>query len=807
MIYPQEFEHKIGFSEIRQLLEKRCLSSLGQEEVQALQLLTDSAQIAKRLAWIAEFMCIVQEAEDFPCQYFIDVRPALRRIRIEGTHLTEEEVFDLKRSLETVEAIVRFLRRDGDTGNNMPIPIYQHLKALTEEVIDVRQLTQRLNKLMDATGQIKDSASPELGRIRTELARNAQALSGKVNSILRAAQSAGYVDKEVGVTLRDGRLLIPVAPEHKRKLRGVVYDESSSGKTLFIEPAEVIEIGNRIRELENDERREIVRILTTFTEHVRTETPDLSRNYCFLARIDYVRAAARFSIEIKAEAPAEISPNPILVWKQATHPLLQRSLREKTVVPLDITLTPEQPILLISGPNAGGKSVCLKTVGLLQYMLQCGLPIPLSPDSKVGVFQSMFLDMGDEQSIENELSTYAAHLANMKIMLRHADAHSLILIDEFGGGTEPQIGGAIAESILDRLHYINSVWGVITTHYQNLKQYADSHEGIANGAMLYDRARMEPHFRLAIGQPGSSFAIEIARKTGLPDEIIRKASDIVGQDYVNADKYVQDIVRDKMYWEEKRKQIRRQEKAMELSIENYRTKLSEVKANKKAILEEARQQAEQLLTSSNAQVERTIRIIKESKADKQTTQIARKKLDNFRKSVTPAEPKKRVPTPNKLQTLPLQVGSFVRIKEQTTVGQVEQLTSKTATVIFGTIKTKVKIEQLEVTTRPPSSTRAKANSTTLIAAQNMDRLYERKLNFNPEIDVRGMRGDEAIAKVVDYLDDALQVNIPRVRILHGTGNGILRNLIREYLSSLSYIKSYQDEHVQLGGSGITVIDI
>jgi DNA mismatch repair protein MutS2 len=408
-------------------------------------------------------------------------------------------------------------------------------------------------------------------------------------------------------------------------------------------------------------------------------------------------------------------------------------------------------------------------------------------------------------------------------MLRHADPRSLILIDEFGGGTEPQIGGAIAESILDRLAHTNQAWGVITTHYQNLKHYADSHPRLANGAMLYDRARMEPLFRLAIGQPGSSFAIEIARKTGLPDEIIRKASDIVGQDYVNADKYVQDIVRDKLYWEEKRKQIRQQEKQMQQSMEAYQTKLAALKADKKTIMDEARQQAQQLLATSNAQVERTIRIIKESKADKQTTQIARKKLDTFKQQVAPVgaglAPAQHHPTPTvgtaaqplaqhrSTPSTSLQVGAYVRIKGQTVVGQVEKLTPKTATVIFGSIKTRVKTTQLEVTAQPPRTSAPKTDAATLIGAQSLDRLRERKLHFKPEIDVRGLRGDEAIAKVVDFLDDALQTGMQRVRILHGTGNGILRTLIREYLSSLPYVQSYQDEHIQLGGSGITVIDM
>ncbi len=556
MIYPQNFEQKIGFDSIRHLLKEKCLSTLGQERVDEMNFSESFKDINEWLEQVMEFMRIIQEEDSFPDQYFFDVRPSLKRIRVEGMYLDEQELFDLRRSLETIRDIIHFLTlTSNDEEQEKENSPYPALQKLAGDIIVFPQLITRINNILDKFGKIKDNASSELLRIRRELASTAGSISRSLNAILRNAQAEGYVDKDVTPTMRDGRLVIPVAPGLKRKIKGIVHDESSTGKTVFIEPAEVVEANNRIRELEGEERREIIRILTDFSIIIRPQVPAILQSYEFLAEIDFIRAKAHFSIQTNATKPS-LEDKQILDWTMAIHPLLQLSLAKhnKKVVPLDIELTKNQRILIISGPNAGGKSVCLKTVGLLQYMLQCGMPVPMHERSHAGLFGSIFIDIGDEQSIEDDLSTYSSHLTNMKTMMKSCNERSLILIDEFGGGTEPQIGGAIAEAVLKRFNE-KGTFGVITTHYQNLKHFAEDHEGVVNGAMLYDRHLMQALFQLQIGNPGSSFAVEIARKIGLPEEVIADASEIVGSEYINADKYLQDIVRDKRYWETYRNQM------------------------------------------------------------------------------------------------------------------------------------------------------------------------------------------------------------------------------------------------------------
>ena len=593
MIYPQNFEQKIGFDSIRHLLKEKCLSTLGQERVDEMNFSESFKDINEWLEQVMEFIRIIQEEDSFPDQYFFDVRPSLKRIRVEGMYLDEQELFDLRRSLETIRDIIHFLtltpNDEEQEKENSPYPALQKLAG---DIIVFPQLITRINNILDKFGKIKDNASSELLRIRRELASTAGSISRSLNAILRNAQAEGYVDKDVTPTMRDGRLVIPVAPGLKRKIKGIVHDESSTGKTVFIEPAEVVEANNRIRELEGEERREIIRILTDFSIIIRPQVPAILQSYEFLAEIDFIRAKAHFSIQTNATKPS-LEDKQILDWTMAIHPLLQLSLAKhnKKVVPLDIELTKNQRILIISGPNAGGKSVCLKTVGLLQYMLQCGMPVPIHERSHAGLFGSIFIDIGDEQSIEDDLSTYSSHLTNMKTMMKSCNKRSLILIDEFGGGTEPQIGGAIAEAVLKRFNE-KGTFGVITTHYQNLKHFAEDHEGVVNGAMLYDRHLMQALFQLQIGNPGSSFAVEIARKIGLPEEVIADASEIVGSEYINADKYLQDIVRDKRYWETKRQNIRKREKQMEETIAKYEEELQELEKSRKEILRKAKEDAE-----------------------------------------------------------------------------------------------------------------------------------------------------------------------------------------------------------------------
>ena len=831
MIYPQNFEQKIGFDQIRQLLKDKCLSTLGEERVSEMNFSDQFETVEELLNQVTEFVRIIQEEDNFPDQFFFDVRPSLKRVRVEGMYMDEQELFDLRRSLETIRDIVRFLQRNEEEESDHPYP---SLKRLAGDIAVFPQLITKIDGILDKYGKIKDNASTELSRIRRELANTMGSISRSLNSILRNAQSDGYVDKDVTPTMRDGRLVIPVAPGLKRKIKGIVHDESASGKTVFIEPAEVVEANNRIRELEGDERREIIRILTTFSNTFRPSIPEILQSYEFLAEIDFIRAKSYFAIQTSSIKPS-LENEQLLDWTMAVHPLLQLSLAKhgKKVVPLDIELSTKQRILIISGPNAGGKSVCLKTVGLLQYMLQCGMLVPMHERSHAGLFGSIFIDIGDEQSIEDDLSTYSSHLTNMKIMMKSCNERSLILIDEFGGGTEPQIGGAIAEAVLKRFN-IKHTFGVITTHYQNLKHFAEDHEGVVNGAMLYDRHLMQALFQLQIGNPGSSFAVEIARKIGLPEDVIADASEIVGSEYINADKYLQDIVRDKRYWEGKRQTIRQRERQMEETIARYQSEMEELQKSRKEIIRQAKEEAERLLQESNARIENTIRTIKEAQAEKEKTRLARQELAEFRESMDSLtskeredkiarkmeklkekqnrkkEKKQNVPKEQQAaqqtpQVAPITEGCPVRIKGQSSVGEVLEINGKNAVVAFGSIKTTVKLERLERSNATPQ--KQEPAKSTFVSNQTQDSMYEKKLNFKQDIDVRGMRGDEALQAVTYFVDDAILVGMSRVRILHGTGTGILRTLIRQYLQTVPGIRHFADEHVQFGGAGITVVDL
>ena len=853
MIYPSNFEHKIGFDDVRNQLRGHCLSTLGREKVDELAFSTTLDEVREWLEQVREFRRLQETADDFPLQFFFDVRESVARIRLAGTHMEEQEVFDLRRSLDTIHRIVAYLNRgDDDTFD------YPALHRLADGVATFPAMIRRIDSILDKFGKIKDGASMNLASIRHDLKKTEGSISRTLYSILHAAQREGLVDKDATPTLRDGRLMIPVAPNVKRRINGIVHDESATGKTVFMEPAEVVEANNRIRELEAEERREVIRILTVFSDEVRPHVKEILDSYQFLAQIDLIRAKAEFAAVIKAIEPTLVS-TPHIDWIQATHPLLALSLGKqgKKVVPLDIVLDKNARLLVISGPNAGGKSVCLKTVGLLQYMLQCGLSVPMSERSTCGLFDDLMIDIGDEQSIEDDLSTYSSHLMNMKQMMRRANSHALLLIDEFGGGTEPTIGGAIAEAVLKQF-WKKETFGVITTHYQNLKHFADDHPGVVNGAMLYDRHEMQALFQLSIGQPGSSFAIEIARKTGLPEEVIRDASDIVGRDYIQSDKYLQDIVRDKRYWEGKRQTIHQHEKSLEGRIAHYESSIEEIEQERKQILQRARQQAEELLSESNRKIENAIREIRQQQAEKEATRRIREELDAFRQEVEnidtqasdelierkmrqiqerkerkqkrkeeregkkeqaqQASDKALEGTANTVtpaaSTPPLKQGSTVRIKGLTTVGTIESTDGKMATVIFGGMRTKMRVERLEAAqeSKAQQSKTEERNASIMGSYGNVSRdtraaIDSRKLNFHQDLDVRGMRGDEAINAVTYFIDDAILVGMSRVRILHGTGSGILRQLIRQYLATVPNVSHYRDEHVQFGGAGITVVDI
>lgn len=873
MIYPDNYEHKIGFDDIRTLLHERCLSTLGREKVDQLTFSADADEVNEWLSQVREFRRLTELADDFPLQYFFDVRESVTRIRLPGTHFEEQEVFDLRRSLETIDKIVRYLTKGDDSEEEHAYPA---LHRLAEGVMTFPAMVRRIDSIIDKFGKIKDGASMVLAGIRHELQKTEGSISRTLYTILHTAQREGLVDKDAAPTLRDGRLMIPVSPGVKRKINGIVHDESATGKTVFIEPTEVVEANNRIRELEAEERREIVRILTVFSDEVRPHVKDILDSYQFLATIDLIQAKAQLARLTKAFEP-HVNNRPEIDWIRAVHPLLALSLEKqgKQVVPLDIRLAFPKggesgraqsnssssredkgvgSILIISGPNAGGKSVCLKTVGLLQYMLQCGVPVPMGDRSTCGIFRNIMIDIGDEQSIEDDLSTYSSHLMNMKQMMRYCDNHTLLLIDEFGGGTEPTIGGAIAEAVLKQF-WKKHTFGVITTHYQNLKHFADDHEGVVNGAMLYDRHEMQALFQLSIGQPGSSFAIEIARKTGLPEEVIRDASDIVGSEYIQSDKYLQDIVRDKRYWEGKRQTIHQHEKNLEGRIAHYENSIEEIEHERKEILRRAKEQAEELLRESNRKIENAIREIREQQAEKEASRQIREELEAFKQQVSEIdtrasdesierkmrqiqerkkrkeEKKKKNATPSSSEGIgsahhaqeptsqaakepTFEPGSTVRIKGLTSIGTIESIDGKMATIIFGGMRTKMRADRLEAASEPAKKASKTEERNAQIAGSygNLSNgtraaIDQHKLNFRQDLDVRGMRGDEAIQAVTYFIDDAILVGMSRVRILHGTGSGILRQLIRQYLATVPNVSHFRDEHVQFGGAGITVVDI
>lgn len=849
MIYPENYEKKIGFEEIRRMLRGNCLCTIGSDEVDAMTFMNRGEEVNQRLSEIRELRRALEEQEDFPLQFFFDARQSVARLHLKGTHIEEQELFELMQSLRTIGAIKDRLRPNNDSEEGeepKQEADYPTLWNLAKGVRTFHEEVRRISSILDKYGHIRDSASSQLYHIRQEMRQMEGSVSRTLASILRQAQQDGYVERDVTPAMRDGRLVIPVAPAMRRKIQGIVHDESATGKTLFIEPAAVVEANNRIRELEAEERREVTRILIEMSDLLRPNADGILQSLQFLGKIDFIQAKLKFASEFKCIEP-QIKPRPHIDWIGAIHPLLQRSLEKqsKSVVPLDITI--EKGLLIISGPNAGGKSVCLKTVGLLQYMLQCGISVPMSERSTMGIFSNIMIDIGDEQSIEDDLSTYSSHLRNMKMMIKNSDSSTLLLIDEFGTGTEPQIGGAIAEAVLKQF-WEKKAWGVITTHYQNLKHFAEEHKGVTNGAMLYDRREMKALFQLQVGRPGSSFAIEIARKTGLPEEVIKDASEIVGQDYIQSDKYLQDIVRDKRYWEQKRQTVHQREKDIERTISRFEESVEEIDKERKAILGRAKEQAEELLKEANRRIENTIREIREAQAEKEATKRIRKEMAEFREEVNEIDAKandaliekkmqqilarrerkenrKKEKAAEKLASTSLassastdtkqketdenvfmREGNTVHIKGTKSVGTIESIQGKYAIVLLGDMKTKMPLSKLEQDKSAQQEQKASAsNPPTARITRNV--IDEHKNNYRQEIDVRGMRGDEALLAVQRFIDDSILVGASNVRILHGKGNGILRQLIREYLSGIPNVTDYRDEHIQLGGSGITVVTI
>ncbi len=807
MIYPQNIEQKIDFQVIRDGLKGCCMSGLGKERVDAMQWLTHYPAVRDLLARVREMMGVLTDASlVFPHGEIYDLREALSRIRIEGLFMDEAELFSLRKMLDYTAQLERFFV----ALDKVKYPILSGMTSQTSQTgLTIQTIITTIDRILDRYGKMRDNASPELARIRKEISASQGSVSRALNAILRQAQAEGILDKDAAPTMREGRLVLPVPPAYKRKIGGIVHDESATGKTVFIEPQQVVEANNRIRELEGEERRERIRILLEITAQLRPEVPQIMETEIYLGEVDFLRAKALFAIDMHAIVP-ELSKKPMIDWREAYHPVLLLNFRRqgKTVVPLTISLTnsaasnsplgrpiggtpSNNRILVISGPNAGGKSVCLKTVAMLQYMLQCGLPVPMSEASTMGFFKQLLIDIGDEQSIEDDLSTYSSHLRNMKHFVRYANAHTLLLIDEFGTGTEPMIGGAIAEAVLSQLNE-QGAFGVVTTHYSNLKHLAERTEGIINGAMLYDRGQLKPLFQLSIGQAGSSFAVEIARQIGLPETIIQRATEIVGEEHIDYDKHLQDIARDKRYWENKRQNIRQREKHLEEKIAHYEEQLAGIKAKKRAIIEEANAEAADLLRKSNATIERTIREIKEAKAEKKATQAARQKVE----------------------TLKTKVENQASKSGKSSTTSAASATSKSSSKQNQVLRD---LSDLKILTKNPARLIQESNTPKpkMVSSNVSDELRRRKLSFKRELDIRGLRVDEALEAVIAYIDDALMVNAEQVSILHGTGTGALKQVVRDYLAerqkSMRRLKSgdinFHDGDPDRGGAGITVVEL
>ncbi len=773
MFYPSNIESKIDFTVIREELVRRCASSLGRERVEAMQMETEYEKVQHMLL-LTDQMRLVQADPmlSFPRGEIRDMREAVARIRIEGLFLDEAELDDLRKTLSYAVEVEQFF----GSLDELKYPLLKALGGIGA-FGNLGNIVREIDRILDRYGKLADHASPELARIRREISNLQGSVGRTLAAILRQAKTDGLVDSDATPTLREGRLVIPVPPGYKRKIGGIVHDESATGKTVYIEPQQVVDANNHIRELEGAERRERVRILQAITALLRPETEAIIASQKMLAEVDFLNAKVSLAQTLHAIRP-ELLNEPLLEWSEARHPVLwlHYAPQGKTVVPLSIRLQADKNhVLVISGPNAGGKSVCLKTVALLQYMLQCGLLVPVAEQSRAGLFDQLMIDIGDEQSIQDELSTYSSHLRNMRAFLRQADERTLILIDEMGTGTEPLLGGAIAEAILRELVQ-RGVFGIITTHYTNLKHFAEQTTGVINGAMLYDRGAMRPLFQLSIGQAGSSFAIEIARQIGLGEEIIRYATDLVGEEHIDYDKQLQDIARDKRYWENKRQAIRQKEKVLEERIAQYEEQMSGIKAKKKEILDEAKQQAADLLQQSNATIERTIREIKEAKAEKLKTKEARQKVEKMKERVqtsSPTKPSAQTDSPK----APKVLRDFSDLRKL----------SKS------------------MSSAPESKSNVSVRST----------VRQRTLSFERTLDLRGYRADEALEKLIAYMDDALMVGAGEVTILHGTGTGALKQLTREYLNDLNRLRrkrgqvplDFGDGDVNHGGAGLTVVQL
>lgn len=786
MNYPSDFESKLGFDQIRHALKTFCLSSLGTELVDALKFSTDASLVSTLLTQNLEFKQIFEKGEAFPSSHFINPAEIFKKASLEGNYLDEPEFLELVNSLQTILVCRDFLTKAKE--------VYPTLFQLTIPVTITKAIAQRILTIIDENGTVKDSASPELGRVRKKL-RDEQAILRKlIDHSYRNAIEQGWVPENALPTIREGRLVIPILAEHKRRMKGFILDESATGQTVFMEPTEVLDSNNEIRDLEHAQKREVIRILKQLTDEIRVQLPELEAAYFFLAQLDFIRAKAKLSLALEADLP-QLHPSPVLQWIKARHPLLFMSLKGKReIVPLTIELTERERMLLVSGPNAGGKSVCLKTVGLLQYMLQCGLLIPVSPDSKTGIFRDIFIDIGDQQSIENDLSTYSSHLKNMAFFLQYATDRSLILMDELGSGTDPNFGGAIAQSILHTLLH-KRVWGVATTHYYNLKLFAGQQQGIRNAAMRFDEKNLMPLYILDIGKPGSSFALEIAQKTGLPENTLLEAQQLVGKELLGFELLVRNLEKEKNELSEKVKNLEKQERELKSLLAKYDSLTTDLESRKKEIIDKAKLEANSLLRETNKEIEKTIRHIRENQAERRETQKVRKGLQELSKKVAQSV----FVSKEKTEQGSIQVGDRVRIIGQEGNGTVISVKGKNAIIRFGELKSTVGIARLEkLSGQKVVESQGKSQSVGI-------RLHEKQAHFNSTLDLRGKRVDVAVPLLEQFLDDAILLSHGEVKILHGKGEGVLRQVVRDHLKQYKQVASFSDEHVERGGDGITVV--
>ncbi|HPS11881.1 MAG TPA: Smr/MutS family protein [Prolixibacteraceae bacterium] len=825
-IYPDNFEQKIGFDQIRSMLKANCLSSLGIDRVEMLSFLVSYDEIDFQTGLVHEFLRIIREYDNFPTSHYYDLRSSLDKIRIEGTYLEVQELFDLKRSLDTLKGIIAFFR------SSKP-DLFPKLKSLLGNVTSFDFVLKEIDRILSKFGTIKDNASDELHEIRKQLFSLQGSISKKMQAILHELQVEGVIDEDASVAIRDGRPVIPVLSANKKKIVGIVHGESATGKTAFVEPAVIVEMNNCLRELENAERREIVKILIRFSTAIRPEVDNLLLLYDFLGEIDFIRCKSIFANQYDCIKP-EMRNEPFFDWQRARHPLLMHALKKekREVIPLNLQLDEPNRILLISGPNAGGKSVCLKSVGMIQYMLQCGLLVPVAEGSGMGIFDSIFIDIGDEQSIENDLSTYSSHLKNMKFFTQHCSSRSLVLIDEFGTGTEPLLGGAIAEAVLNKLNQLGT-YGVITTHYTNLKHFSSSQRGIVNGAMLYDLEAMKPLFQLQVGKPGSSFAFEIARNIGLSEDILNEATEKLGKGHIDYDKQLRDIVRDKQYWENKRLRISDKERKIDTLSETYQQELQQTQKLRKEILAEAKREAQRILDEANKVIENTVKEIRESQAEKEKTREIRKKLVDFKEEVAQIDPEKEIRIEKKIEKIKqrenqvkkpkpeikpvvkpkpeprFHAGDKVRMKEGGSIAEIIDIDKQKVVLALGNLMTSVTIDKIE----PISNNEAKKQEKEIRMKPKADslkrtnELMEKRLTFKADIDVRGQRAEEALSNIQAFIDEAIMLRQSTLRILHGKGYGILKEVIRNYLKTEPAVRSFRDEQVQLGGAGITVVEL